>query len=120
MSQWKTLYSHLSTKGFSVYSPGQHTGECLSPYVVIKYSGKSPMGTFTSTRDLYELLCYVPKDRYSQLQEYKSSVQDAVRELYPLFVPTGYEITAYYDDSVKAHMVSIEYRNAIQNKPNIT
>ena len=118
MSQWKTLYNHLSSEGFSVYSPGQHAGECLSPYVVLRYSGTSPVSTFTSTQDRYELLCYVPKDQYSTLLEYRDSVKEAMRGLYPTFVLTGYETAAYYDDSVKAHMVSVEYRNSVKNKPN--
>lgn len=42
-----------------------------------------------------------------------------MRSLYPLFVLTGFETAAYYDDTVKAHMVSIEYRNMVQNKPTL-
>lgn len=118
MNQWDTLYDHLANKGFSVYSPGQHKGECQSPYVVARYSGTSPISTFTSTQDRYELLCYVPEKNYSQLQGYSLSVKEAMRELYPVFVPTGFETAAFYDDKVKAHMVSIEYRNNVQNKPN--
>lgn len=119
MNNWNTLYSHLKNKGFSVYSPGQHKGECLSPYVVARFSGRSPVGTFTSTQDNYELMCYVPRDKYSLIQQYSESVKEAMRGLYPLFVLTGFETAAYYDDTVKAHMVSIEYRNMVQNKPTL-
>lgn len=49
------------------------------------------------------------------LESYRDSVKEAMRHVYPTFVPTGYETGAYFDDSVKAHMISIEYRNMIQN-----
>lgn len=116
MSQWNALHTHLLSSGFSVFSPGQHKGECLSPYIVIRLAGSSQQGTFTSNKDLYELLCYVPQSQYSTLEAYKDSVKEAMRHVYPTFVPTGFETAAYYDDTVKAHMISIEYRNMIQNK----
>ena len=34
-SRWEDIYNYLKSKGFKVYSPGQHEGECLSSYVVV-------------------------------------------------------------------------------------
>ena len=35
----------------------------------------------------------------------------AMKGLEPMIVPYGNQTPSYYDDSVKAHMVSIEYKN---------
>lgn len=115
MSQWKTIYTHLKTLGFSVYSPGQHQGECTEPYVVIKVADSTPKSTFTSHTVLYDFLCYVPRDKYSTLEDYVTSVKQALKSLYPTIIPTQYETASYYDDQVKGHMISLEYRNSVKN-----
>lgn len=120
MSQWKTLFKHLVKKGFDTYSPGQHRGECQSAYVVVRFAGSSSFGSFSSNQNLYEVMCYVPRDSYSTLEDYADRVRSAVLELYPMFVPTGFETAAFYDDTVKAHMISIEYRNSVRRSHSIT
>lgn len=115
MSQWKTIYRHLTDRGFSVYSPGQHQGECTSRYVVIRPAGSTPKILFTSHQDVYDLLCYVPRDKYSTLEDFVMSVKQAMKGLYPTLIPTQYETASYYDDQVKGHMISIEYRNSVKN-----
>lgn len=115
MSQWKTIYRHLTGRGFSVYSPGQHQGECVEPYVVVRTADSTPKLLFTSHTVVYDLLCYVPRDKYSTLEDYVMSVKQAMKSLYPAIIPTQYETASYYDDEVKAHMISIEYRNSVKN-----
>ena len=115
MSQWKTIYRHLKTQGFSVYSPGQHQGECTESYVVIRSSTSTAKLLFTSHTDVYDIMCYVPRDKYSNLEDYVMSVKQAMKSLYPTLIPTQNETASYYDDQVKGHMVSIEYRNSVKN-----
>lgn len=110
-TRWKDIYNHLKGAGFAVYSPAQHKGECTSPYVVVRDAGTSPYQQFTSTVTLYELLCYVPGDKYSTLGDYAESVKASMKGLWPMITPMGYETAPFYDDTVKAHMTAIQYQN---------
>lgn len=106
------IYDHLKGAGFDVYFPTQHKGECKSPYVVIRDAGTSQLSDYSTVLTVYELLCYVPKDRYAELQPYKDSVKVAMRGLKPMLIPTRYETAPFFDDTVDAHMTAVQYRNA--------
>lgn len=110
-SRWQDIFSHLKNTGFDVYSPGMKTGDCISPYVVVKNDGSSKMASFSTDNDLYSIMCYVPRDAYSQLEVFIQSVKQAMKDLRPMILPYGMQTPSYYDDAFKAHMVSIEYKN---------
>ena len=110
-SRWKDLYDHLKKNNFDVYSPGQKIGECTSPYLVIKNDGSNQHSSFSSDIDLYTIMCYVPKDNYSKLEIMIQSIKKVMKSLYPLFIPSGMQTSSYYDDNLKAHMISIQYKN---------
>lgn len=110
-SRWQDIYSHLKKVGFDVYSPGTKTGECTSAYLVIKNDGSSKHISFSTDVDLYSIMCYVPKDKYSTLEPLVQKVKKSMKELEPMILPYGSQTPSYYDDSVKAHMISIEYKN---------
>lgn len=110
-SRWQDIYEHLTEKGFSVYSPGQHQGECLSPYVVVKDMGGSRFGDFTSMRHLYDLMCYVPQDNFSELEPFVQKVKTAMLSLYPMIRPAHFETPSFYDDTNRSHMISVQYIN---------
>lgn len=110
-SRWQDIYLHLKKKGFDVYSPGIKTGECASEYLVVKNDGSSKHASFSTDVDLYAVLCYVPKNCYSSLEPLVQKVKKAMNELEPMIKPYGTQTPSFYDDSVKAHMISIEYKN---------
>ncbi len=110
-SRWQDIFLHLQNKGFEVYSPGIKVGECSSPYVVVKNDGSSRHDSFSTNVDLYALMCYVPKNNYSYLEVYVSQVKSAMKEIEPMIKPTGQQTPSYYDDTYKAHMISIGYKN---------
>lgn len=110
-SRWEDIYDKLKEKGFDVYSPTQKTGECIKPYVVIKTSTLIGLTDISSKQQLYDIMCYVPKDRYSYLEHYVSEIENTLDELFPLIRPTHNKTPSYYDDEVKGHMISIEYVN---------
>ena len=56
-------------------------------------------------------MCYVPKTQYSKLEPLVQRVKKAMKGLEPLIVPYGSQTPSYYDDGLKAHMISIEYVN---------
>lgn len=111
MSRWADIFKHLKDRGFDVYSPGQHQGECTSPYVVVKDQGRAQLGQFSSARHLYDLLCYVPRDQYSTLDGFVTQVEHNMLSLYPTIKSGHYRTPSFYDDSVKGHMVSTQYIN---------
>ena len=115
-TKYTDVYDHLILKGFDVYTPAQHKGECVTPYVVLKGAGVSQFKDYSSNQYLYDIMCYVPKERYTYLEEYVEQVEDAMRELEPMIVPLHYQTAPFYDDSVKAHMLSIQYRNCRRMK----
>lgn len=110
-SRWQDIFLNLKKQGFDVYSPGIKTGECVSEYVVVKNDGSSKHAIFSTDVDLYAVMCYVPKNKYSSLEPLVRRVKNAMKRLEPMIKPYGTQTPSYYDDSYKAHMVSIEYKN---------
>ena len=78
-SVWQSIFRHLKKEGFEVYSPGMKTGECTSKYIVVKNDGSSRHTSFSTDVDLYAVMCYVPKDNYSELESYVQQVKEAMK-----------------------------------------
>lgn len=110
-SRWQDIFLHLKEAGFDVYSPGTKVGECTEEYIVVKNDGSSKHLTVSSDNDLYAVMCYVPKENYSRLEPMVQEVKKAMKGLEPMILPYGSQTPSYYDDSYKAHMISIEYKN---------
>lgn len=110
-SRWRDIFNHLKAKGFDVYPPSTKVGECTSEYLVVKNNGSTKSANFSTDIDLYSVMCYVPKTSYSTLEILVQKVKKAMKELEPMILPYGSQTSSYYDDSYKAHMVSIEYKN---------
>lgn len=110
-SRWQDIFLHLKKEGFDVYSPGTKVGECTEEYIVVKNDGSSKHPTVSSDNDLYAVMCYVPKESYSRLEPMVQEVKSAMKGLEPMILPYGSQTPSYYDDSHKAHMISIEYKN---------
>lgn len=110
-SRWQDIFKHLKAKGFDVYPPGVKIGECKSRYIVLKNDGSSKHVNFSTDIDLYSVMCYVPRDRYSELEPMIQEVKKVMKGLEPMIKPYGSQTPSFYDDSYKAHMVSIEYKN---------
>ncbi len=110
-SRWQDIFLHLKKEGFDVYSPGTKVGECTEEYIVVKNDGSSKHPTVSSDNDLYAVMCYVPKESYSRLEPMVQEVKKAMKGLEPMILPYGSQTPSYYDDSYKAHMISIEYKN---------
>lgn len=110
-SRWQDIFKHLTSSGFDVYSPGMKVGECTKEYVVVKNDGSSRLASFSTDDDLYAVMCYVPKQSYSKLEPMVQRIKKAMKELEPMILPYGSQTPSFYDDSYKAHMISIEYKN---------
>ena len=113
---WERISDALKEHSIEVYPPALKKGECKSEYVVVKTDGSSQVGSFSSQTVYYTFMLYVPKNQYTQLERFKQIVKGVIgTDLYPMLMPTGQETPDFYDDTVKAHMVSITYRNSVRN-----
>lgn len=107
----KDIYKHLKSFGFSVYFPAQHKGECTEPYIVLKEVTTSQYLQYSSTVTYYDLMCYVPKDKFSMIEDYMNSVKECMKAMVPMIKPTYNETQSFYDDGIKGHMKSVQYKN---------
>lgn len=110
-SRWEDIFDQLKKSGFDTYSPGVKTGDCTAPYIVVAIGSSTEHTSFSTNIDLYSIMCYVPKQAYSKLEPLVRSVEETMAELAPMILPYGQKTPSYYDDTVKAHMVSITYKN---------
>lgn len=105
------IYDVLRDDGTPVFFPEQKTGECLEPYIVIKTEGTIKPLIVSSERPIYTIMCYVPKNNYRTLEKLVTETKEKMRALYPLLMYEGNETPSFYDDNVKAHMISFQYLN---------
>jgi len=93
-SRWQDIFLHLEEVGFEVYSPGVKVGDCTSEYIVVKNDGSSKHTSFSTDVDMYAVMCYVPKDKYSQLEPLVQRVKERMKELEPMIFPYGSQTLA--------------------------
>lgn len=110
---WADIFNYLKLKGFDVYSPEILQGECTKPFIVVRNNGLIEIPGTSSNDWLYQLVIYVPQKQYSLLEPYVKSVMKAMRELEPLIMPVNNISSSVYDDAVKGHQVTIDYKNHI-------
>lgn len=105
---FQELYRHLKSKGFDVYSIGQHEGLCTSPFLVIKEMGTTSTLEKNINKELVEIYVYYPKGRYSSVRGYVDSVELAMNELTNINV--AYEATPIFiDDDKQAYFTRLSY-----------
>ena len=125
-TRWKDIYNKLKQHGIDVYSPGQKTGECTSPYVVVKDAGRVDLTTVSSSQNLYDLMCYVPMDKYSTLDLFVDDIENIMDELFPMFKADAYIKTEnfmneprseeyIYFDRIKTKL-DPKFKNDVQSK----
>jgi hypothetical protein len=112
MTVWELIYERLTANGIEAYSPGQKTGQCLKPYVVIRNAGTIPLGGFSTKITKYEFLCYVPVSVYSTLEPYVKRVSDILKGLAPMLISLETELPDYTDSDIGAQLRVIQYRLA--------
>lgn len=110
MNILEKIYDTISVDGTETYFPGQHKGDCTDPYVVVKSSGSMEEIDVSSERPIYDILLYVPKNQYSKIEGFRAETKQKLKRLFPLISYTGSETESYYDESVKGHMISLQYQ----------
>jgi len=103
------IYTHLNSKGLSPYFPGQHKGECTSPFVIIREGTQIPsINTNRTGQRVMDFIIFVPVNSYIAVKPYAEDVRTALKDLKYLR-KTGTETTIITDDEKKAYTTSIEY-----------
>lgn len=105
----KQIHDCLTSNGFKTYFPSQKHGECLEPYIVIKLDGTYDLLTVSSERPIYTIMVYIPENRYSIFEKIIFDVKQTLKKMYPTIMYIGNETPSYYDENVKANMVSFQY-----------
>lgn len=105
---WKEIYQHLKNSEFDIYAPGQHEGICLAPYLVLKNNGAQVV--MSRNIQEYEVLIYVPANKYSTFEELVASVKQCMNGLYPALKLVDDQQPHYPDTDIKAFMTSLVYQ----------
>ena len=115
---WQIIFDVLVENGIDVYPPATHNGVCTKPYVVLKKHGSTKIYGYSSRRDVYMFMIYVPRSEYSILSDYEAEVKAILDSppLYPMIMPTGDTEDDFYDDNINAHLRMITYYNNVRDK----
>ena len=105
------IFKHLKKNKIKVHSPTQATGTCKEPYTVIKAAGSDKLFGISTAQHHYDLMCYVPQDEYTTLEPYVDKVEKLMKELEPMIKPTNFRTPSFFDETVKAHMISTQFYN---------
>lgn len=103
------IFDLLSENGFKVYAPNTHKGECAESYLVLKETNASQYNNYSTQIFLYDVLCYAKN--YTDCLKLKQKVKETMLKARFSVMPTDNETEAFFDDSVKGYMSSIEFRN---------
>lgn len=108
---WQIIFKHLTDNKIDVYAPSQHIGECKKPYVVLKDGGSVQFNECSSTANTIDVLIYVPKNQFSKIEGYKNKLKQILKEAEKIMMirSTYFETASFYDEEVKAFMISLQY-----------
>lgn len=105
-SRIKDMYKALKESNIDVYFPGQHKGDCISEYAVVKPSISTQYLEYSSNINYVDVLCYVPEKKFSQIEQLADRVEAAIRQkLFPMIKCQHDRTEPFYDDSVKGWMM---------------
>lgn len=107
----KDIYICLKNAKFDTYFVGQHKGDCISPYVVIKQGVSTKYDNLSTNVQYYDILIYVPQNNPSKIEVLLDEVEQAMKALYPMIKSQNSRTEMFFDDSVKGWMRSTLYSN---------
>lgn len=112
---WKRTQKYLEEKsGLRVYPPYTKKGECKESYLVLKEGTAAQYQQFSTQIVYYDVMCYDAS--YTGVLELAERIQKIMLAYTPHMFPTGIETECYYDDDVRAYMISMQYRAMKRNR----
>ena len=112
---YEKIWATLEKGNIDVYAPGQHKGECVKPYVVIKDFGESEIAGTALNRNVIDIIIFAPSARYSQVEPFVRLVKNALKELREL-KDTRYRSPIIIDEDKRAFTTSVRYERYLANK----
>ncbi|MDB1923394.1 hypothetical protein ABHA37_08200 [Clostridium tertium] len=103
------LYDFFKENNIECYFIGQHQGECIRNYVVLKDNGVKSLDGKVGT-GYVDIIFYVPKNKFTKCELFKKEVKEIMKEFKNLKY-TGIETGMVTDDEKKAITFSIMYEN---------
>ncbi len=94
----------------------------MKEYIVIKTDGTITEPVVSSERPIYTVMCYVPQNNYSRLESFVEETKRKMKNVFPLVMYIGKknvfplvmyignETPSFYDEEIKAHMISFQYQ----------
>lgn len=110
-SRLKDIYKNLKDDKIDVYLTGQHIGDCIKPYVVVKKGAVTKMAGYSTLINYFDLLCYVPKNQQTKIDEYIKAIRKSMLKISPMIKFNTTTSEPYFDESVQGFMVDLEYIN---------
>lgn len=117
-SVWELVADELIKNGIKTYPPATKIKQCTEPYVVLKLGGAYRVKTYSTQREYYQILLYVPKNQYSKMADFEERVRRVLDNppLFPMIMPSGQTENDFFDDNIDAHLRIIIYYNYKRNR----
>lgn len=112
---YEAIRKTLAAAGIDAYAPGQHKGDCVSPYVVIKDDGQSEIVGTAAKRNTIDIIIYAPMAWYSKIAGIVSDVQAALKQIHGLH-DTYYQSPVLADDDKNAYTTSLRYERYLPKR----
>lgn len=115
ISMCEKIRKALEAAGIDTYAPGQHKGDCIEPFVIIKNDGQSEIIGTASKRNTIDIIIYAPIAWYSKVDIFVADVQAALKQVRGL-CDTYYQSPVLPDDDKNAYTTSLRYERYLPKK----
>lgn len=115
-SCWKAIFRHLKESGYDVYPPGIKEGVCTSRYIVVRNAGRSKVPGISSDRAYYDVMLYMPRNKYSEIEIEGRHLMECMDKLFPLVRPTRQVEIPFWDYEINGYQTSFEYVNYVKSR----
>ena len=113
---FKDLYVYLRNSGFMVYSLGQQDKTCTEPFILFYDAGVGETTSKNLKREYIELWLFYPYGRYSEVNSYIKSVQDAISNFGKLRSNYENANAIQIDNDMTAYYTKLSYYRFVQRR----
>lgn len=103
------IFDTLQEKDIDVYFIGQHQGDCISPYVVIKDFGDNEISGISLDQNIIDFIIFCPIGRFEKVEEYVEEVKETLRSI-EFLQDARYRSPILLDQDKKAYTTSMRYK----------
>lgn len=110
---WQRVFLYLQRCEVDIYSPGQHQGECVEPYVVLVNGGTQGFnGSNQIGSQLIDVIVNYPLNNYSGMEPYMANLIDLLssEDIKHYIRYTGEITPVVVDDTSKSYTATLTYQ----------